>query len=341
MDFMMMIGCAGALVVGVVLGVLGGGGSILTIPLLVYGLGLAPVDATGYSMFIIGVAAFAGTFGYYRRGWLDLRVALTFIAPSVLAVYMTRHYVMPSFPERFSVDMASIPRTLGIGLLAVLVAATVFAFRANFVHRRRRWGAVATHRALVLAIPAAVTVYLMRRYALPLFPPEGLGSGPVTLSRDLAIMLLLAAVMLITGIAMLRGQDEGSVNVPAAAASRLPLLRLGLQGIAVGVLTGTLGAGGGFLITPALVLLAKLPIRTAVGTSLLIVSINSLTGFVGDLHRASPDWPLLLALSGCALGGVTTGAGVSARLPAALLRRGLGWLLTVMAFIILFVELRS
>lgn len=353
MDIMILISSAGALVVGVVLGVLGGGGSILTIPLLVYVLGLPPVDATGYSMFIIGIAAFAGTFGYYRRGWLNIRIALMFIVPSVLAVYLTRHYVMPAFPERFSIDVPDVSYGLGTGLLVLLGIATVFVFRLARPSRKvtgktgtrqeteKAGGMAAMHRALILAIPAAVTVYVMRRYALPLFPVDGLGTGPVSVSRDLAIMLLLAAVMLATGVAMLRGRDDSTVSGAVPDASRLPLLRLGIQGVVVGILTGTLGAGGGFLITPALVLLAKLPIRVAVGTSLLIVSINSLTGFAGDLHRAAFDWVLLGTLSACALVGVSVGATVSARLPAALLRRGLGWLLTVMAVVILVIELRA
>lgn len=334
----MLAGLAGALVVGVVLGVLGGGGSILTIPLLVYVLGFKPVEATGYSMFIVGTAALVGASGYHRRGWLNLRVALLFVAPSVLAVYLTRHYVMPALPERFSLGLEGFTRGAGFTALAMLLIATAFSF---WWTRRERRRLSATYRALVLAVPAAVAVYVTRRYALPLFPADGLGTGALSISRDLATMLLLVVVMLATGIAMLRGRDDVTVNdVPRTAGPiRLPLLRLGLQGIAVGMLTGVLGAGGGFLITPALVLLAKLPLRIAVGTSLLIVALNSLTGFVGDLHHGAHDWPLLITLTGLALGGVVLGAAVSARLPAALLRRGLGWLLTIMAVVIFVAEL--
>jgi len=333
----MLAGCLGALVVGAVLGVLGGGGSILTIPLLVYVLRLPPVEATGYSMFIVGFAALAGAFGYFKRGWLNVRVALLFVAPSVLAVYLTRHYVMPALPERLAVGLPALSTGPTAPLLVPLVAATGLAF---WLARRERWRLAATHRALVLAVPAAVAVYVTRRYAVPLFPIEGLGAGPLMITRDLAIMLLLALVMLATGIAMLRGRDDTTVRgVAADGASRLPLVRLGVQGVAVGVLTGALGAGGGFLITPALVLLAKLPIRTAVGTSLLIVSINSLTGFVGDLHRAAPDWNLLFVLTALALAGVAGGAAVSARLPAALLRRGLGGLLAGMSVVIVIAEI--
>lgn len=335
----MLAGYIGALVVGAVLGVLGGGGSILTIPLLVYVLRLPPVDATGYSMFIVGFAALAGAFGYFKRGWLNVRVALLFVAPSVLAVYLTRHYVMPALPEHLSVGFPTLSAGPSAALLIPLLAITAFAF---WLARHDRWRLAATHRALVLAVPAAVAVYLTRRYALPLFPVEGVATGPLQVSRDLAIMLLLAAVMLATGLAMLRGRDESTVDDAygnGRATARLPLVRLGIQGVSVGVLTGALGAGGGFLITPALVLLAKLPIRTAVGTSLLIVSINSLTGFVGDLHRAAPDWSLLLSLAGLALVGVAGGAAFSARLPAALLRRGLGWLLTGMSVVVLVAEI--
>lgn len=334
MDPASFIGYAGALAVGLTLGLLGGGGSILTIPLLVYVFRLPPVDATGYSMFIVGVAALAGAFGYFRRGWLNVRVALLFVAPSVLAVYLTRHYVMPTLPESWAVVLPTGPR---LALLVPLVAVTGLAF---WLVRREHWRLAAVHRALLLAVPAAVAVYVTRRYLIPLFPVDGVGAGPLSVSRDLAIMLLLAAVMLATGIAMLRGRDEHDIPAPSAdgRAERLPAARLGLQGIIVGVLTGVLGAGGGFLITPALVLLAKLPIRTAVGTSLLIISVNSLTGFVGDLHRATPAWPMLLALTGLALAGVAGGAALSARVPAQQLRRGLGGLLTIMALVIVAAE---
>jgi uncharacterized protein len=335
----MLAGYIGALIVGAVLGVLGGGGSILTIPLLVYVLRLPPVDATGYSMFIVGVAALAGAFGYFKRGWLNVRVALLFVAPSVLAVYLTRHYVMPALPERMTLGLPALSSGPSAALLVPLIAITAFAF---WLVRRDHWRLAATHRALMLAVPAAVAVYVTRRYALPLFPVDGMNAGPLMISRDLAIMLLLAVVMLATGLAMLRGRDESTVEHGSGSGAlplRLPLLRLGIQGVAVGVLTGALGAGGGFLITPALVLLAKLPIRTAVGTSLLIVSINSLTGFVGDLHRATPAWPLLLTLAGLALIGVAGGATFSARLPAAHLRRGLGWLLTGMSAVVIIAEI--
>jgi uncharacterized membrane protein YfcA len=183
----------------------------------------------------------------------------------------------------------------------------------------------------------------MRRAVLPSLPAEGFNFGGFEVSRDLALMLLLATVMLVTGIAMLRKRERGHEDM---AASTSPVagfagLILGLQGIGVGALTGLIGAGGGFLITPALILLARLPVRHAVGTSLLIITINSLTGFLGDLHRATPDWRLLLTLAALALTGVAIGSALASRIPSTYLRRALGVLLTVMSVFIFVAELRG
>jgi uncharacterized membrane protein YfcA len=348
MDLLLLTGYAGALVVGAVLGVLGGGGSILTIPLLVYLFDLPPLEATGYSLFIVGVSSLAGVAGSIRRGWLNYRVAFVFVAPSLLAVYLTRHYLLPSLPQTFLIQGG--PRT---SLLFLLLAVTVLAF---WLLRHARWKRPGIHRALLLAVPAAIAVYVMRRAVLPSLPAEGFMLAGFEISRDLALMLLLAIVMLVTGAAMLRGRarpDDDlheATGAPDAAESpsrgpdnsipnRYAGFILGVQGLGVGALTGLIGAGGGFLITPALILLARLPVRHAVGTSLLIIAINSLTGFLGDLHRATPDWSLLLTLTALALAGVTFGSAMAARVPATHLRRALGILLTVMAVFILIAEL--
>jgi uncharacterized membrane protein YfcA len=338
--FSTLAGFAGALVVGVVLGVLGGGGSILTIPLLVYLFRLPPVVATGYSMFIVGIASLAGVAGSFRRGWLNTRVAMAFVAPSLLAVYLTRHYVLPAVPQTFRIEGG--PRAAA---LIALIFATLLAF---WLVRHARWKRPAIHRALILAVPAAIAVYVMRRVVLPAFPADGFVFGSTTVSRDLALMLLLAIVMLVTGVAMLRGgarcEPAPESAQPSSTVESLPTfaaLILGLQGFAVGALTGLIGAGGGFLITPSLILLARLPVRHAVGTSLLIIAINSLTGFLGDLHRATPDWNLLVPLAGLSLAGATVGTALAARVPATQLRRALGILLTFMSLCILFTELRG
>lgn len=337
MDPLLLVGYAGAVAVGAVLGVLGGGGSILTIPLLVYLFRLPPLEATGYSLFIVGVASLAGVAGSIRRGWLNYRVALAFVAPSLLAVYLTRHYLLPALPTTLRIGGG--PHAAWI---FVLTAGTALAF---WLLRNARWKRPAVHRALMLAVPAAIAVYIMRGLVLPALPEDGFSLGGLVVSRDLALMLLLAIVMLVTGVAMLRGRSgrdpvapDGATGDATSPARRFAGLILGAQGLAVGSLTGIVGAGGGFLITPALILLARLPVRHAVGTSLLIIAINSLAGFLGDLHRAAPDWRLLLTLAGLALAGVAAGSAVSERIPAVHLRRGLGALLVIMALVIVVAE---
>lgn len=329
MDPLLLAGYAGALAVGLCLGLLGGGGSILTIPVLVYLFGIAPLQATGYSLFLVGVVAFAGTIGYTRKGWLDARAAAVFVAPSVLAVYLTRHYLLPRFPETLAVSIEAGARPL---FVILLVAATVAAFlwirAGRTVHPDFR-------RALLLAVPAVVAVYAMRRLIVPSLPEELVGPAGLALARDQAVMFLLAAVMLITGTLMLRPRRE------VATDAEVPLqpLMLTLQGVLVGGLTGIIGAGGGFLITPALIAFARLPVKVAVGTSLLIISVNSLAGFAGDLGHADIRWGFLLGITGLALAGVLSGMRLAARIPGESLRRALGLLLVGLAAIILALEL--
>ncbi len=328
MDPLVLAGYVSALAVGACLGLLGGGGSILTIPVLVYLFGIAPLQATGYSLFLVGVVALAGTIGYSRKGWLDMRVAAVFVAPSVLAVYLTRHYLLPWLPETLAVSLEAGARPL---LLLLLIAATVGAFlwiRAGRpVHPDFR-------RALLLAIPAVVAVYAMRRLVVPSLPEELFGIAGFALARDQAIMLLLAIVMLITGALMLRRRNEVATDADVP----LQPLMLTLQGVLVGGLTGIIGAGGGFLITPALIAFARLPVKVAVGTSLLIISVNSLAGFAGDLGHAEIRWGFLLGITGLALAGLLAGMRLAARIPGHALRKALGVLLVGLAVAIFALE---
>jgi uncharacterized membrane protein YfcA len=326
----------GALAVGAVLGLLGGGGSILTIPLLVYGFHLPPVVATGYSLFIVGLAALAGTFGYMRRGWLSYRMAFLFVAPSALVVHVTRHYVLPALPDTLSLPSSGLQGAAG---LLALGGITVLAF---WWTRGKDSRYAAARRTLALLMPAVLAVTVVRGWLLPNIPTHTV-HGSLTFSRDHAIMWLLAVVLMASGLGMLRSPEaaakgSGSESAPPAP---FPILKLGALGICVGALTGILGAGGGFLVTPALVLLARLPIRVAVGTSLLIIAMNSLAGFAGELEHARPDWTLLLILTGLALSGVTLGSAFSARVPAFLLRRSLGWLLTGVSILIAVAEIST
>lgn len=202
-----ILGYFAAFIMGGTLGAIGGGGSILTVPILVYLMGVPPVTATGYSLLIVGAASAFGAFRYYRQGLIDVRAAILFALPAIVAVYVTRAFLMPAIPD-------------------------------------------------------------------PIM------SAPFEIGKDTAIMVLFAVLMLLSAGMMLRNAKELK---PAAEGEHHIGLIL-LEGAVVGVATGMLGAGGGFLIIPALVLLMGMPMKRAVGASLLIIALKSLIGFIGDIQ---------------------------------------------------------
>lgn len=263
---MLVAGYLSALLIGFVLGTLGGGGSILTVPVLVYLVGLPAVEATAYSLFVVGSAAVVGAISYIRRGDVDLRVAALFAVPSLLAVFATRRFLVPAIPE------------------------TILA-------------------------------------------TEG-----VIVTKGTAIMLLFAVVMLLAALSMIRRPRRAAER---QGESRGPgFLGIAIEGVVVGSLTGLVGAGGGFLIVPALVVLGKLPMREAVGTSLLIIAAKSLIGFLGDLGASTViDWRFLAAFAAITIGGIVLGSRVSSYLPGALLKRVFGWFVLVMGVMITAREL--
>lgn len=251
-----------ALVIGVVLGLIGSGGSILTVPVLVYGLGVEPVAATAYSLFIVGMTAMVGAVPFARRGEVDIRALLAFALPSILAVYATRLWMLPALPEI--------------------------------------WFATET----------------------------------LTITKGKGILLIFALLMVGAAIAMMRdtGPDDG------ARAVRRPVL-MAAEGAVVGALTGFVGAGGGFLIIPALVLLAGLPMKTAVGTSLVLIAAKSLIGFIGDLQSGlDADWPMLLGFTAAAVAGILFGARFTERIPTRALKRGFAFFLILIALSMIYAE---
>jgi uncharacterized membrane protein YfcA len=243
-----IIGYAASILVGVVLGLLGGGGSILSIPILVYLFNVDPVLASAYSLFIVGVTSFAGAIPKYRRQLVNLRTGILFGVPSIITIFLTRLLVVPAIPE----EVFYIGQTL------------------------------VTKRMLILGI--------------------------------------FALLMVIASLSMIRGQTELTSNN-----KRFRVVLVILEGIIIGFLTGLVGAGGGFLIIPALVLLTGLRFKTAVGTSLFIIAINSLVGFSGDLFHHKMDWSLLLALSSLAIVGILIGNKLSGKFPGIVLRKAFGW----------------
>lgn len=266
MEIHLILGYLGAVLIGLVLGLIGGGGSILTLPVLVYLFGIEPVIATAYSLFIVGVAAVAGTLKNMSQKLVDFKTALIFALPAFIAVYLTRRYLVPALPD-------------------------------------------------------------------PL-----LNIGDWSLSKDVGIMVFFAIIMVLASISMIRDRrEEPETDQDLAPQYNYPLIVL--EGFVVGVLTGIVGAGGGFLIIPALVLLAKLPMKKAVATSLLIIAIKSLIGFVGDLQVLDIDWAFLLIFAALSVGGIFVGVWLNQIVPGKKLKKGFGWFVLVMGVFIVLREL--
>jgi len=252
-----------ALLIGFTVGFFGGGGSILSVPVLVYACSVEPILATAYSLFIVGVSALAGAFDYGIKKLIEFKVGVIFAIPSIIAVYLTRRFLIPALPDR-------------------------------------------------------------------LF--EFIGNG---IQKDNAILILFSIVMIIAALSMMfaKRQDPDfykKLNIPLVV----------LEGAGVGVLTGIVGAGGGFLIVPGLVLLTGMPIKKAIGTTLFIISLKSLLGFVGDLQtQAFIDWPFLLKFTLISTIGIFIGSNISRRAKAANLKKGFAGFILIMGIIMLLKEI--
>ncbi len=259
-----LFGYAAAIVVGLVIGLAGGGGSILTVPIFVYVFGISPVLATTYSLFVVGVTSLIGSITHVWRGRVDLRVTLAF------------------------------------------------------------------------ALPSFVSVYLSRRFLLPLIPDPLFQFGTFVLPKNDAILYFFAFVMVMAARAMIRrDQPDRRPN-----RDRRPRYgTLALEGLAVGLLTGTIGAGGGFLIVPMLVLLAGLPIHRAVATSVLIIAVNSFVGFLGDVHHTNLNWGFLLPFTSLSVGGIFLGLYLARFVPPAKLKKGFGWFVLMVAVYMILREI--
>lgn len=261
---MEIIGYIASLIIGVSLGLIGGGGSILTVPVLVYLFHVNPVLATAYSLFIVGATSLVGAFPKYKNGEINIRTAIIFGIPSIAAVFATRAFIVP-------------------------------------------------------AIPAAV-----------------FSIGDFVVTKSLLMMILFALLMVVASVSMIQTK-ENKEQENAEQKFNYPLILI--EGTVVGLLTGLVGAGGGFLIIPALVLLSKLPMKQAVGTSLLIIAAKSLIGFTGDLGKQTMDWTLLLSVTGLAIVGIFIGNSLSKKVSATSLKKGFGWFVLVMGIYIIVKEL--
>lgn len=266
MELLEIAGFAAAVVIGISLGLIGGGGSILTVPVLVYMMGIEPVLATSYSLFVVGISSLVGSITKARRGLVDFKTAAVFAVPSFIAVFLTRLYLLPAVPE------------------------TIFAM------------------------------------------------GDFVLSKSVAVMVFFALIMLGAAYSMIKSKRPEDDMPSKPAKFNYPVIIL--EGAVVGVLTGIVGAGGGFLIIPALVLLAKLPMKTAVGTSLVIIAAKSLIGFTGDIAAAQNiHYAFLMIFSALAVAGIFLGGYISNYVSGSKLKKGFGWFVLAMAVFIIVKEL--
>lgn len=261
---MEIFGYVASIGIGIILGLLGGGGSILSIPILVYLFQVDAVMASAYSLFIVGFTSLVGAIPKYQDHLVDLKTSFLFGIPSILSIFITRKWIVPAIPE-------------------------------------------------------------------VMFQIDGF-----TFSKRLLILGLFAFLMIVSSWSMIRGRKDLSSDDHER---RIGLLLC--EGALIGFLTGLIGAGGGFLIIPALVWLTGLPFKTAVGTSLLIIAINSLLGFVGDLLNSTMNWNLLLSITGLAVLGILIGNKFQKRVSGSLLKVLFGWLILLMGLWILTIELVS
>jgi hypothetical protein len=246
-----------------VLGLIGGGGSILTVPILVYALSLDPVMATAYSLFVVGTTSLAGAIQHIKKQMINFKIGIIFAIPAFTAVYLTRAFLIPVLPD------------------------DLFA----------------------------------------------LGSFMVT--KDLAIMLFFALVMLMASVAMIKDNKQSQKEKHQEI--HYPILIL--QAFGVGMVTGLVGAGGGFLIVPALMFLAGIPIKKAIATSLFIIAINSLIGFLGDVQNLDIDWTFLLSFTVVSVVGIFLGMWLNRFIDGKKLKKVFGWFVLIMGVYIIFKEL--
>ncbi|WP_400077168.1 sulfite exporter TauE/SafE family protein [Winogradskyella sp. R77965] len=265
MELIEVLGYVSALVVGLVLGLIGGGGSILTVPIMVYLIGLHPIVATAYSLFVVGVTSVFGAFQNYRKGLVDVKTAIVF------------------------------------------------------------------------AVPAFIVVYLTRRFFVPIIPDVVFTINDFEVTNNIFIMIFFAIVMLFASYSMIVGRKNVSPTEKQDLKHSYPVIAF--QATVIGVFSGIVGAGGGFLIIPTLVLLGNLPMKRAVGTSLFVIAVNSLFGFLGDLSNIDINWIFLLMFTCISIIGILIGSYLSKFISGKKLKRGFGYFTIIMAIYIVYKEL--
>lgn len=265
---MEIIGYLASIIMGLSLGLVGGGGSILTVPILVYLFDVDPVLSTTYSLFVVGLTSAIGSYSHFKKGNVNLKTAIIFGIPSILAVYGVRKFLMPAIPD------------------------------------------------------SLFTI------------------GNLEITKPLGVLILFALLMLVASYSMIRTSTINGKGDEASKAKQHNYFLIFAEGIVVGGITGLVGAGGGFLIIPALVLLAGLPMKEAVGTSLLIIALKSLIGFTGDLGVGLQiDYKFMLLFSLFAMVGILAGSYLTRFISNEKLKPAFGWFVLLMGIYILVKEI--
>jgi uncharacterized membrane protein YfcA len=324
-----------AILIGFTLGFIGGGGSILTVPVLVYLFQIEPVLATAYSLFVVGISASVGALNYMKKGLLSYKTAIVFAVPSLLAVFLTRRFLLPTIPEQlFTVGELDITTDLLFILILIGVMLAVSFLSLNLTYR----GTKKHLKAFLLVTPAAIMVFIVRQFIIPKIPDHLVVLGDFTLTKNIGIMMFFAVIMFFSSFSMIKDRKKSDQDKESKGLlHNYPVIIL--EGGLVGTITGLVGAGGGFLIIPALVLLAGLPMKTAIGTSLLIISVNSLLGFLGDIGNQEIAWTFLLAFTGLSVIGIFAGTYATKFIDGNKLKKGFGVFVLVMSIYILIHEL--
>lgn len=261
---MEIIGYIASIFIGIALGLIGGGGSILTVPVLFYLFAVDTVTATAYSLFIVGLTSAVGTVSYFKKGLVNIKTAIVFGIPSIIAVFLTRAYLVPAIPkEVFSI-------------------------------------------------------------------------GDFIVTKGILMMLVFAVMMIAASYSMIKKDKKQPNENEGEQKFNYPIILV--EGAIVGILTGLVGAGGGFLIIPALVILSKLPMKEAIGTSLVIIAAKSLIGFFGEGSDTVIDWSLLTKVSAFAIVGIIIGTMLSKKIDGAKLKPAFGWFVLVMGIYIIVKE---
>lgn len=263
---MEIIGFVASIAIGVSLGLIGGGGSILTVPVLVYLFHVDAVTATAYSLFIVGLTSAVGSVSYFQKGLVNVKTAIVFGIPSIIAVFATRAFIVPAIPK------------------------------------------------------------------------EVFHIGEWVVTKGLLLMLLFAILMIAASYSMIKKDKPKEQEEANSKEQQFNYPLILLEGGIVGILTGLVGAGGGFLIIPALVVLSKLPMKEAVGTSLVIIAAKSLIGFFGEGGETVIDWVFLAKVSAFAIAGIFAGSALSKKIDGAKLKPAFGWFVLVMGIYIIVKE---